>query len=209
MAKFIKSIHDRINFAIKKGLTGYLSPSTIDAEIQAESLNLWKKYSKLYEIDADVTAIMDVFRRSEAVTLTAGLGTMTAAYQRPVGVTGPSGQKIDIVDVAFWPDRINHPLKTPSTDYPVCLFENRQIIVRPTTLASCDVRYLKYPTAPVYAYSQVGTRYVYDDAASTDLEWPSIVHDDLMIRVLSNLGINMRESLMVQYSEQQKAQEGR
>lgn len=209
MAKFIKSIHDRINFAIKKGLTGYISPSNIDAEVHAESLNLWKKYSALYEKDSDITAIMDVFRRPESVTLTAGVGTMSAAYQRPVGVFDSTGKKIEVVDVAMWADRINHPLKTPSTDYPVAMFENRQINVRPTSLTSCIVRYLKYPTAPVYAFSVVGTRYVYNDAASTDIEWPEIVHDDIMLRVLSNLGINMREPVMMQYSQMEKAQEGK
>lgn len=209
MSKFILSIHNRVNFAIKKGLTGYISPDKIDTEVNTESYNLWRKYAALYERDADITAIMDQFRRQEAATLVSGEFTMTAAYQRPVGVVDSAGKKIEIVDIAHWPDRLNHPLKAPNTNYPACTFENKKIIVRPTTIKSAVIYYLKYPEKYVYAFSTVGSRYVYDDSTSADAEWPEIIHDDLMLRVLSNLGINMRELMVLQYSQAEKAQEGK
>lgn len=209
MAKNIFDIHSRIQSALKKGIGSYFAPEKIDAEIHAESLNLWKKYAALYEKDADITAIMDVFRRTETVTLVTGLGTMTAAYQRPVGVADALGKKIEIVDVGMWYDRLNHPLKAPSTDYPVCMFENRQINVRPTSLSSCVVKYLKYPTLPVYAYTTSGTRYVYSDASSVALEWPEIVFDDIINRVLANLGLTNRELMVMQYAQNEKVQEGK
>lgn len=209
MAKLVKTIHDRINFAIKKGLTGYISPDKIDTEINTESMNLWLKYEPMFERDATIAAFLDPFKRSESVTITAGEGTMTAAYTRPTGVFDSAGKKIEIVDIAMWGDRINHPLKTPSTDYPVCRFENRKIIIRPTTITPVTVHYLKYPTKVVYAYTLVGTRYVYDDTNSVDTEWPEILHDQITERVLANLGINMRETVLVQYSQQEKQQEGK
>ena len=209
MAKAIFNIHSRIQLALKKGIGSYYAPEKIDAEIQSESLNLWNKYVAMYEKDADITAVMDTFRRTESVVLTGGVGTMTAAYQRPVAVADSSGVKIDIVDIAMWYDRISHPLKTPSTTYPVCTFENKTITVRPTSLASCVVKYLKYPTPPVYAYSVSGTRYIYDDAASTEIEWPIIVHDYIVNRVLASLGLNIRENAVIQYSNIEQQKEGR
>lgn len=209
MAKLVKTIHDRVNLAIKKGLSGYFSPDKIDTEINAESMNLWLKYTPLFEKDADIAAILDPFKRNEEVTLTSGLGTMTAAFQRPTVVLTEGGVKIEIVDIGMWADRVNHPLKAPSADYPVCRFQNKQITVLPTSLTKAIVHYLKYPTKVVYAYTVVGTRYVYDDTNSIDCEWPEPVHDMIMNRVLENLGINIRELLMIQTSQQNKAQEGR
>lgn len=209
MPKFIKNIHDRISFATKKGLTGYHSPEQIDTEVNAESFNLWLKYTAMFEKNSDVSAILDAFKRSETVTITAGEGTMTTAFQRPTGVMDASGKKIDIVDIGMWADRINHPLKTPNTDYPVCRFENRKIIIRPTSLTQAVVHYLKHPTTVVYAFTLVGTRYVYDDANSVDFEWSAQVHDQITERVLANLGINMRELQLVQYSNTEFQKEGR
>lgn len=209
MAKLVKIIHDRVNFAIKKGLTGYVSPDKIDTEINTESMNLWLKYTPQFEKDADIAAILDPFKRTETCTLTSGEFTMTAAYTRPTGVFTSAGKKIDIVDIAMWGDRANHPLKAPTADYPACRFENRKIIVLPNTLTSAIVHYLKYPTKVVYAYTVVGTRYVYDDTNSVDCEWPEVVHDMIMNRVLANLGINMRELMGIQYSQNEKAQEGK
>lgn len=209
MALFIQKLHDRINFATKKGLTGYHSPAQIDNEVNAESMNLWLKYTPLFEKDSDIAAILDPFKRNETVTLTSGTGSMTAAFQRPTGVFTSGGIKIDIVDIGMWADRINHPLKTPTTDYPACYFANQQIIVRPTSLTQAIVHYLKYPTTAVYGYAINGTRYVYDDATSVDFDWPKSVHDQVMNRVLSNLGINIRELMTLQYAQQEKAQEGK
>lgn len=210
MAKFIFTIHNRINFAIKKGLTGYVSPDKIDQEVNAESMNLWLKYTPLFEKDSDIAAILDPFKTPETVALVSGQGTMVAAFQRPIGVFDDiASRKIEIVDIAMWADRINHPLKAPNTDYPVCRFENKKIFVIPTSLATCTVYYLKYPTTAVYAFSQVGTRYVYDEANSVDFEWPVQTHDMIMNRVLQNLGLNMREVMLIQNSQQDKIQEGK
>lgn len=209
MPKFIKTIHDRISFATKKGLTGYHSPEQIDTEVNAESFNLWMKYTPQFEKDATIAAILDPFKAPETVTITAGQGTMVAAFQRPTGVTDSNGIKIDIVDIGMWADRINHPLKTPSTSYPVCRFENKKIIVRPTSITQAIVYYLKHPTLAVFAYTLAGTRYVYDDANSIDFDWPVQVHDQITERVLANLGINMRELQLVQYSNTEFQKEGR
>lgn len=209
MAKNIFNIHARIQGALKKGIGSYFTPDRVDAEIHSESMNLWKKYVAMYEKDADITAIMDVFRRTENVSLISGLGTMTAAFQRPVSVADSNGVKIDIVDIGMWYDRLNNPLKAPTTTYPACTFENRTITVRPASLTSCVVKYLKYPTAPVYAFTQVGTRYVYDDANSVALEFPEILHDDIVNRVLANLGLTNREPQVIQYSNLEMQKEGR
>lgn len=209
MPKFIKNIHDRVNFATKKGLTGYHSPTQIDSEVNAESFNLWLKYTAMFEKDSDVAAALDPFKRTESVVITAGEGTMTTAFQRPTGVVDASGKKIDIVDIGMWADRVNHPLKAPNTDYPVCRFENRKIIIRPTSIAQATVYYLKHPTLAVYAYTLAGTRYVYDDTNSIDFDWPAQVHDQITERVLANLGINMREMQLIQYSNTEFQKEGR
>ena len=47
----------------------------------------------------------------------------------------------------------------------------------------------------------VDNRPVYDAPNSIDLEWPTQVLNEIAIRVLSFVGINLRENDLSQYSE--------
>jgi hypothetical protein len=71
------------------------------------------------------------------------------------------------------------------------------------------VTYIATPVKPVYAYTLSGEDYIYDDVNSVDIEFPDVLHDDIMNRVLSNLGIAMRDGQLTQFSDQQKAMENR
>ena len=42
---------------------------------------------------------------------------------------------------------------------------------------------------------------VYDPASSIDLEWPEQVFNEIAIRILSFVGVNLREGELTQYSE--------
>lgn len=212
MAKKIKTIHDRINFAVKKGQTGYFSPTKLDDEIYAEVLNLWKKYVAEFEATQLVSTFLDPFKASEDCSPngTTGIGTLTAAYQYPTAVRVISnGKKIDIVDRAHWDNRVNHPIEGPTADYPICTFENKQIIVRPVNIGDVQINYLKKPTKPVYAYDNVSDRYVYNDSSSVEIEFDESLHDEIINRVLGNLGVPMREEFLVRVSQQEKMTEGK
>lgn len=301
MAKFIKTIHDRVNFAIKKGLTGYIPPSKIDDEVHAESMNTWRHYVGLFE----KTRLMDVclrpFQNTESVALTNGAGTYVTkdfvyslegvpnpqifSGTGPLGITnyaltntlfkygssyyinlatasGTATVKVEIdgvvlfngsvtsggVNVSFvyrgnlnikftvsvvaltvltinegvpggtlenieikdisdesFNYRVNHPVKVPTKVYPIANRLNQSIIVRPASaFTTVKIGYLKRPIRPVYAYTTVGDRYIYDDTNSVDFEWNETVHDIIMEKALANMGINMRSQEMIQFSNQQQ-----
>jgi len=67
------------------------------------------------------------------------------------------------------------------------------------------LEYFKAPAKPLYAYTPVGSRYEYDDAASVDIEFSHLLFNDIKKRVLSGLGINLRDRDLTIYSEQSKA----
>lgn len=306
MAKLISGLVDRLNFAIKKGLSGYYAPDKITNEVHAESLNLWREYIKSFEKTRTMDPYLKVFQRQEIVQLSNGLANyLTQDYiylmegfnnptitklQDSVVYTAPSTNNVDIsgysqgfshwivmsaasfaspavatitldgvqiysgsitnAQVIFpytftnqktltitvsgasltfslwqitptsnnteilWIDnqkflyRINHPVKTPTATYPVASNFDQQLTVFPTTAFTyIAISYLKTPTKPVYAFTQSLDRYVYDDTNSIDVEWPQELYDILMERTLANLGINMRSSEMIQYSNSQMSKE--
>lgn len=211
MAKLIKTIHDRINFAIKKGHTGHIPPDQIDNEIHAESMNLWKKYVEEFERTSKIAMFLNPFKKTELITLTSGSGVTTNDNINdiiPISVGTSSDVEIDILSRADYLNRINHPIKALETEYPICLIDNGTISVLPNTISSVRIYYLRPPIKPEYKFTVSGDRYIYDDANSTDIEWDEVLHDEIMNRVLANLGINMREEELIRFSQIEKQQEG-
>lgn len=211
MPKFIKTIVDRINLANRKGLTAYYSPDQIVDEVHAESMNLWLKLIREYEQTQLLSVFMDVFKAKEPVTLTSGAGTLvTSLGQYKIGVLLPTTDKVvEQIDIAHWGYRNSHSIRVPTADYPICRVDQADIIVRPVSIPSVSVHFLKKPTKPVYAYTAVDDDYIYDDATSSDFEWGIEAHDMIMNRVLANLGISERAGDMVNYSNVEQTKEGK
>lgn len=208
MAKFIKTVVDRINLLNRKGLAPPYSPIQIAEEVHAASMDIWKKYIQEFERTQLISVYMEPLRGKETVNLTSGAGTLvTSKGQYKTAIMIPTTDvKIEQVNVGHWADRANHSVKVPSATYPICRVDFGEIVVRPITIASVDVHFLKTPTKPIYAYTTSDDEYVYDDDNSVDFEWPEILHDSIVDRVLANLGLSQREPELVQFSniEQQK-----
>jgi hypothetical protein len=209
--KFIKTIVDRVNFLNAKGLGKYYSPDQIVQEVHTESLNIWKKYVQEFERTQIISVFLEPLRGKQTVALTAGAGTLVAAKgQYKTAVMIPTTDvKVTQTDVGHWSDAVNDSVRVPSAIYPICRIDNADIIVRPTTIASVDVHYIKKPTRPVYSFNMVDDDYVYDDSSSVDFEWNEELHDDIMNRVLGNLGFTQREAAAVQYSNMEMQKENK
>lgn len=68
--------------------------------------------------------------------------------------------------------------------------------------------YLREPTTPVWAYTTVSQRPVFDSGNSTDFELPANLKSALVAKACEYLGINIRENDLVGYMKQFQ-QEGR
>jgi hypothetical protein len=203
MAKAIKSIHDRINLALKKGATGYIPPARIDDEIYAEILNIWNDLLPKQDETMRLSEYMEVFKESEPVTLTSGIGTITGDYVTQV--EDNNGIEIDILSDADWSNRVNHPIKMPETGYAIGRIDNKQLTVLPNDTPTAKVYSLRRPVKPEYAYTVSGSRFVYDDDNSVDLEFNVELHDQIVNKVLLNLGLPLREDDVLRYGLQEEA----
>lgn len=210
MAKFIKNIVDRINLANRKGLCPYYSPLQICAEVHAESLNIWKKYVDEFERTQKLSVFLDPLKSRETVAIAAGVGTLiTSKGQYRTGAFTTSGGKVTLINVDKWASAVNDTIRVPDNDNPIALIEGENIVVKPITVSSVILHFLKKPALPVYAFTSDGDDYIYDDGNSVDFEWNEELHDEVMNRVLVNLGVSQREPALVQYGNIEKQIEGR
>lgn len=194
-----------------KGYGKTYSPEEVIEEVHTESLNIWKKYIKEFEKTQEISVYMEPLRGKETVALTSGAGTLvTSKGQYKAGIMIPTTDvKVTHIDVGHWANAVNDVVRVPSAEYPICRVDFGSIVVRPITLASVDVHFIKQPTRPVYAYTVIDEEYIYDDSSSIDFEWPVQVHDEIANRVLGNLGYSQREGEAIQYSNMEQQKEGR
>lgn len=211
MAKFIKTIVDRIQMLNRKGLSPYYSPDQIVEEVHAESMDIWRKYIRFFEEEQILSVYLDPLKGNETITLTSGVGTLVnSKSQYRTGILLPSTEiKVTLTDIAHWANSVNDSIRVPSTDYPICRIDNATINVRPVSVSAVVVHFVKKPSKPVYAFTESSDDYVYDDANSVDFEWTQELHGDIVKRVLGNLGISQSDYEKVQYSNLEQSTEGK
>lgn len=122
--------------------------------------------------------------------------------------------KIDIRTIAVLNDQEfdyyrQSTLKRPNFKYPVCNFQNGYIRFLPINLQYVDFVYLRTPATPYYAYTidPVTDEYVYNDSASTQLEWRDEEQLEVINLLLETIGINLREEQLQVYANNRKIED--
>jgi hypothetical protein len=115
---------------------------------------------------------------------------------------------VEVIDDDKWAGRLGNSIKVPNLDFPVCNFKNKtQVQFRPKNLQRVRFVYLKTIETPVWGYTidPASDVPLYDAGSSTDVDMPEILLNDIARIMLSYIGINLRETQVVEYSEMIKA----
>tara|TARA_R100000008_G_scaffold26150_1_gene14217 strand:- start:969 stop:1718 length:750 start_codon:yes stop_codon:yes gene_type:complete len=89
----------------------------------------------------------------------------------------------------------------PDAAHPILVFYDNGMQFYPIDIGLIQLTYLRRPVAPIWGFTLVNGRPVYAPANSVDLEWPEQVFNEIAIRMLAFIGINLREADLAQYSE--------
>jgi len=210
----IDLLHRAINFVTDKGVTGYHNPKDIDTEIHAASMDLWKKYYDEYAKTQKIHDYLSPFEKKDTITIDAGgiTATMNIAIEHPTLAKMENGQKVNIIERAFWNSHILDPVAPPTTNLPVITFATRDdkdiytIDINPSILVTekLVIYGLAKPVKPLWGYT-IGAsgRRVYAATGGTNgesvhLEWSETLFGDLRDRVLVKMSMNLREQPTVQ-----------
>lgn len=207
MAKFIKDIHEFIDFLTGKGQTGYHSPEEKDNAIHVASRQMFHMKVLEFEKNREVTTDLIPFF-SDPIPLTLDVDGKTpypTSFEYAASFTaGPKNRMVKETDKGMLANKINDPLCGPSQDYGICVYYKTYIQFYPTNLTNVKVSYLKPPVKPKWAYTIVSNRPVYDDANSIDIEWSELNHNELIMRTLETLGVNLRERELLEFAQLKK-----
>ena len=74
-------------------------------------------------------------------------------------------------------------------------------------ISNVNLSYLSQPPKPVWGYTIVNKRPVFDANTSVDLLWSDVCINDIVIRAMSYVGISIKDNEIISYS-QAKIKEG-
>ena len=100
-------------------------------------------------------------------------------------------------------------LTKPSVSYPVYLYENKRLIVYPTSITSgLTVDYIRKPADPLWNFTLgTGSSYVYSPNTSINFELHDAEQTELILRILLYAGVVVKSPEIIDVAAQQVAQE--
>ncbi len=209
--KFIKKLHDIIDFYAGKNEGYQHSPSDKDMAIHEAQIELFEELYSYYPKNTRINRILDPFKKSGVVLLQNGKGDLPPDFLREREVyVRDTDDSVEMLDDHQWSDAVKDPVSKPSVLSPIGKIDADQdaikLFVRPLDVPAVSLNYFRRPVRPNYAFVVSGTRYVYDDEASTDIEFKEELHHLLVKQVLSKYGITIRDNDLITYGELQKQQ---
>jgi len=100
-------------------------------------------------------------------------------------------------------ERLDSDLLTPSKSYPIYCIYNSFIQFYPKDLIRVNFTYLSLPLTPVWAYTLVNNRPVYDPTTSVDIQFPDECQNEIVNRIVALFALDMRDAQPAQFAQQQ------
>lgn len=91
-------------------------------------------------------------------------------------------------------------IKPPTPEYPVCILRNPYGFIDPYSIGSFQMSYLKMPPDPVWGYTVVNDKPVFDISSSVDFTINPLSYLELVMIILQNVGVNLSSDTISQYA---------
>lgn len=210
----LNEAYSLLNFYINKEQGGWYSPEELTSIVDRAQKTLYNtyytKYSTSQRID-DALAPFKVDFQFTTMNTTNGLiptpddyldllalytlrvDSNNVAHKRAVEIINEEELAIR-TESQVVPVTLDDPIGVIKTDWNIQLY--------PAVPQSGVLMYLRSPVTPFYSYTLVSGRViVYNQVASTQLEWSDKDVETILLIALNGLGINLSENDVMQWSE--------
>lgn len=196
---FVKKLYDFLILMSSQDQFRYVSPAEFNLVVNQASMDM---YSDLLP-DAD--RLMEYFKAKATIQLNgSGIGDLPGDYEKHNNAESTNGYPIDILLDAEWVARKGNVLKPPEKEYPIARVAGKKIEVLPNE-AGVILYYLRRPVDIKYGYTVSGNDYVFSEKDTVDTDWPWHRLSALSEKTLSNLGVPLKDDLLLQFEQFKKS----
>jgi hypothetical protein len=206
----VDQIKQFFDYLGNKVQSGAIQISQFNLAMQRANMQLFDKVYDEFERTQKITDDIQPFL-TPLKTLIASDGTFTypsdylhissiRAYyvdKNNVGIPVP----IREIKNSEWGDVQQSEVAPPTLRFPAMTQYDTYMEFLPRKSFFIQFDYIREPTPPVWAYTIVNGRAVYDAANSVQLQFNDTNHNDIVMMMASFLGMNIRENDLIQYSE--------
>lgn len=225
----IDLVYQPIQFIVNKAQTGNATPGRVNIAMRMANSSLWKRYNGIpeewqpgmplskmaFSIGTNIEKVMEKFKVPVTLYINdQGVAQKPADFIRESeltykyidanGVTKYS--QVDICNDNEFQERKTSYIVPASKDNPACRFMSTTIEFLPNDLINVDMTYLRMAITPVWGYTLVNGRPVYDPSTSVNPEWPDDIINDFIMLTCQYLGINMNKDVLYQEMQAYKMQ---
>lgn len=228
----IDAVRNTVLAILNKNNYGYLSPSDFNLYAQQAQLEIFEDYFYQYntqinlenarrsgteyaDLSKGIIEVIDLFSKTAQLTqatATTNTYTMPSDYYLinrvmygSTEVERVSQSKISMLNASI--------LTAPSLDFPAYTTEAAEMTVYPATIngeTDITAQYVRYPLTPKWTYNTalVAQGPVFNASAADykDFELPLDNLNDLVVKICKYAGVEIRETMVVQYSQAEEQQ---
>ena len=204
----IDKIYRLIADFTSKVVGGYISPTQFNDYAEMACVNVMRKYfpqtpealrfATTERVSNDLNALKKV---AALTTNVSGQITTPADYYNVLKITATAtGDKIDVVEIYQEDDRVGSALLPTSTGKIAVNYINFFQIHPIANNVAITFVYIKKPATPVYAYTVVSGRPVYDSGSSVQHEFQNMAEIDFMQEIIKFVAPHLKDADLLQFS---------
>lgn len=140
-------------------------------------------------------------------TLTISSGSVPVPTNLFKAISMRTTANVDIlrVDHSKLASKLNSSIDAPTLTKPCFNEVGTNYKFYPSSLTSASITYLRLPNSPVWGYTTVGGRPVYDAGSSVQSEWNDADLNKIIMRAVGLIGVSINDQLLIQAANQVKA----
>lgn len=204
-----------LNFISNKNQSGTVTPSQFNQIAERAQIELVEKDYFQWQKTQEITDALSVFLKTNATSVPSTgqlvypsdyLHTISMRHYFVFNTDGGKEVTVEQVSNKEYGNRTESEINIPSSRHPIYTDYAAYMQFAPKSIGLVTMDYFRQPLTPIWNYTLVNSRPVFNPTGSIDWELPNQVHNELIWRMCSYLGINLQAAELTQYSEMQKQQ---
>lgn len=216
MSVNIDSFKRKVEFIMNKTQSGNsYKPSQFNDICHMAQMQIFEKdYQNFIETE-NISDYLNVFMKNKV-----GSVSSSGEYILPIDLqhlasvrkylVRPNGKSVMIhvreVDNVSWGLTQLSSLREPSLLFPKYTTKGSKLFFVPKDIGLIELDYFKMPIAPVWGFTIVSGRMVYDPSTSTDFEWDEHSTNLIISIFLPLVGCNLKDQELFNFSQMYKQQ---
>jgi hypothetical protein len=200
----IDKVYRFVQFVSNKEFRGWVNPDEFNLGAEIAQLTLYSEFEAEYAATKKIATDMRPFLGDNSVAPTAGAVLYSAIdsdFRHPISAYKTSDYKpVTEIKEADLPKTLDSTIIAPTEDYPGVAYRDLSATIFPPSLTDeITFVYLKKPTVPDWVDTGAGSRPIYDSGSSVDFDFEEPMFMQIASRILSHVGVNLKEEQLVQY----------